>query len=182
MAIEIYDNAKIVRKNDTFYYFLKCGSKNCFTCPFQSIQDNNFHNHFITRQSRVSDWSIIAIGNAEAVRDNAIADTWWNSPTSSIYGQVRFGNKKNIALYFVKNKNKILDYDWLDETQKVNIDNLINHYTTGEGKEYVIDLANIPEKKRFEDNISYCDKKFNLYEIGNGITYENKSYWTLDNL
>ena len=181
MAIEIYDKAVIVKKNNLYFYFLKSGSKNCFTCPFQSIEDNNFNNKFIRSQSRESNWHLIAIGDSEAIRQDKISETKWNAPTSDYYGQVRFGNKKNIALAFVKNKNRIWNYDLLNETQKANIDNNIKYYIIDQKMEWTIDLQKpLEDNKKMEDRVRYCDNEFNLAE--NCLEYAGKKYWDLDNL
>lgn len=181
MAIEIYDKAKIIKKDNRYYYFLKNGSSNSFTCPFQTIVDNNFNNKFIIRQARDSDWHLIAIGNYEDVNEDKIADTLWNAPTSYYYGQVRFGNKKNIALYFVKSKNKIIDYDLLSNIQKYNIDKNILYYVEGLKGKYTIDLGNIQEKDKMLPIQTYCGNNPILLE-DNFITYNGRKYWDLDNL
>ena len=54
MAIEIYDKAKIIKKDNKYYYFLKNGSSNSFTCPFQTIVDEDFNNKFIRRQTEIA--------------------------------------------------------------------------------------------------------------------------------
>jgi hypothetical protein len=179
MAIEIYDKARIVKKDDVFFYFLKNGSKNCFICPFQSIIDNNFNNKFIRRQSRESNWHLIAIGDNEAVKQNKIADTHWNAPTSSYYGRIAFGNHKNIALFFAK--SRVWNYDLLSETQKINIDHEIKYYVNEEKMEWTIDLRKpLEDKNRMKEKIEYCGKEFNLAE--NCLEYAGKKYWDLDNL
>lgn len=181
MAINIYDKASIVKKNNTYYYFLKTGSKNCFDSPYQTIVDNNFHNKFISRQSRESDWNIIAMGDENAVKNDAIATTKWNAPTSWYYGQVRFGNKKNIALYFVKIKNKIIDYNLLTEIQKRNIDNNIEYYINELKMKFTIDLNNIPIESKVKNEIKYCsDIPFLLQDYK--LQYNGLDYWNCDNL
>lgn len=181
MAIEIYDKAKIIKKDDVYYYFLKNGSKNSFTCPFQTIVDNNFNNKFIIRQTRDSNWHLIAIGRKNEVESDKIAETKWNAPTSWYYGEIRFGNKKNIALYFAKMKNKIIDYYLLSEIQKENINKEIEYYINELKGKYTIDLGNIQEKDKMLPIQTYCGNNPVLLE-DNFITYNGKKYWDLDNL
>ena len=181
MAIEIYDKASIVKKDNLFYYFLKNGSKNSFTCPFQTIIDNDFNNKFIRRQKRDSNWHLIAIGNANAVNEDKIADTIWNAPTSWYYGVIRFGNKKNIALHFVKLKNKIIDYDLLSEIQKENINKKIDYYINELKGKYTIDLTKIRDENKMLSIHTYCDNNPILLD-NNCIVFNGKKYWDLDNL
>jgi hypothetical protein len=180
MSIEIYDKAKIVKKDGRYHYFVKNGSKNSFTCGGQTIKDNNFRNKFIKHQTRDSDWHMIAHGDSEAFETDKIADTEWNCPTSNVYGQIRFGNKLNIALYFAKNKSKVLDYDKLDDIQKSNISSLINYALRDDNKEWTIDLSDIPENKRHKEIVNYCGKEFRRFQ--NYTDYGEKIYWLLDNL
>jgi hypothetical protein len=181
MAIDIYDKADIVKKDDKYYYFVKNGSKNCFTCPFQTIIDNDWNNRFIRSQSRESNWHLVAIGDENAVKNDKIAETEWNAPTSWYYGQIRFGNKKNIALYFVKRKNKITDYNLLNETQKANIDNEINVYVNEYKMKYTIDLNNINPDKKAKTEITYCSNEPVLLN-NNKLQYAGIDFWDLDNL
>lgn len=181
MAIEIYDKASIVKKDNLYYYFLKNGSKNSFTCPLQSIVDNNFNNKFIKRQKRDSYWHLIAVGDKNSVNEDKIADTEWNAPTSYYYGQVRFGNKKNIALYFAKSKNKILDYDLLSDIQKDNIDKILKYYIDELKRKYTIDLLNIKDNNKMLPLHTYCSNEAILLD-NNYIVYNGKKYWDLDNL
>ncbi len=60
MAIEIYDKAKVIKKDGVKFYLLKNGSKNCFTVGGQRIIDNNFRSKFIVRDSRDSNWHVVA--------------------------------------------------------------------------------------------------------------------------
>ncbi len=180
MAIEIYDKAKIVKKGKKYYYFIKGGSKNDYTLSGQTITDDNFEDKFLLRSKRTSDFHLIAIGDSKAVKKDKIAETYWNCPTSSVYGRIRFGNKKNIALWFVKNKDKITDYDLLNREQKKNIDKLIDYFVNERKMEYTIDLNNIEEDKEVKQKISYCDKEY-LFS-NNYINYKNKKFWDLDNL
>lgn len=180
MAIDIYDKASIVKKDDRYYYFVKNGSKNCFTCPFQTIVDNNFRNKFMKRQSRESNWKIIAVGNTDDVKNDKIALTDWNAPLFWYYGLVRFGDKTNIALYFVKNKNKILDYNLLDEIQKANIDNNIRHYIDELKMQYTIDLSNIQEKDKIQEKASYCGTEYNLTDYSK--QFNNLLFWNCNHL
>lgn len=179
MAIEIYDKAKIIKKDNTYYYFLKNGSKNCFTCPFQTIVDNNFNNKFIRRQTRESNWHVIAISNYDDFKSNKIADTNWNAPTSWYYGQIRFGNKKNIALFF--SKTKPINYDILSINQQYNIDNYINYYINELMLKYTIDLGKIDDKNKMKPIQTYCNDEPILLD-NNYIIFNGKKYWDLDNL
>ena len=179
MSINIYDKATIVKKDNIYYYFLKNGSKNSFTCPYQTIPDDNFNNKFIKKQSRDSDWHIIAFGDKNNIINDDIAKTCYNSPKFYMYGNIRFDNKNNVALYFVKNKDKILDYDLLNETQKANIDNNIKYYSD-EAKNYVIDLNNIQEEDKMKNEHNYCDKNYNLSDYQ--LLYNNIAFWNCDHL
>jgi len=180
MAIEIYDKAEIIKKNNKFYYFVKFGSKNCFTCAFQMIVDDNFEDKFLRGQSRNSNWHLVAIGNAPAVKSDLIANTCWNCPTSYIYGRIKFGNKKNIALYFVKRKNKILDYALLSDMQQTNINHTIDYYVKELKGQYTIDLQNIKIKDAKADIADYCGDTYRMKN--NFVEYNDKQYWDLDNL
>jgi len=174
MAIEIYDDAKIIKKGNIYYYLLKYGSKNCFIYNGQEIIDNNFKNRFLRKNKRESDWWVVAVGSCEDVINNTIAKTYLNSPTSYMYGRIRFGNKKNIALYFVKNKNKVVDYDACDEEQKANID-----YIIGRSKNAIM-LNQINEEDAMKDKISYCGEDFYLKD--NKLTFQGVDFWDLYNL
>lgn len=181
MAIEIYDKAVIVKKNEHIYYFLKYGSKNSFTCGGQYVTGNDFRSQYLTRLTRDSHWSIIAHGGIKEWQADIIANTDWNCPTSSVYGQIRFGNKKNIALYFVKNKDKVLNYDLLDGAQQQHIDQLIKYCLLPENKRYSIDLSAVPANKEFKEQHDYCGTIFSMGH-DNSQYYNGKNYWNLDNL
>ena len=103
------------------------------------------------------------------------------SPTSWYYGEIRFGNKKNIALYFAKMKNKIIDYYLLSEIQKENINKEIEYYINELKGKYTIDLENIQKKDKMLPIQTYCGNNPVLLE-DNFITYNGKKYWDLDNL
>lgn len=179
MAIELYDKAKVIKKDNKYYYFLKHGSKNSFTCRGQSILDNNFRNKFICRDSRDSHWMITAIGGEKEYQEQAIANTYWNTTTSQVYGKIAFGNKKNIALYYVKTPAQDFYTDF-DDRQRANIDKLIA-YAENCRKEFApIDLANIDEARKFKAHYEYCGKPVVLE--GNSLSYKGKIYWNLDNL
>ena len=185
MSIEIYDKAEIVKKGETYYYFLKNGSKNCFTCPNQTIVANDFNNKYLRGQSRESNWHIIAMGDSNTVKLNKIAETYFNSPTSVIYGRIQFGNKTNIALFYAK-KKKILDYDLLNETQKKNIDEKIE-YNKKLKWLYTINLNEpIPQEKQFKaekQQYNYGEEKPTIYKINDyNVLYNDKQYWNLNNL
>jgi len=180
MSIDIYDKADIIKKEDVYYFFVKSGSKNCTNCPFQTIVDDNWNYKFVKRETRESDWKLIATGGKDEIITDAIANTEWNAPTSWYYGQVRFGNKKNIALYFAKSKNKIKDYYSLTESQQKNIDNKINYYMNEQQGKYTIDLKNIKENEKMKTEIIYCGNNFSMHN--DYITFNGKNYWNLDNL
>ena len=179
MAIEIYDSAKIVRKGDKFYYFLKYGSKNCFSNGGQYLEDNNFREQYARGSRRDSNWTVVAHGSTAEYLNSNIALTYLNSPTAVVYGQIRFGNKKNIALYYVKN-NPILDYYILDEEQQRNIDKHIQYALLETNKKYTIDLSNIEERKAYKPTIEYCGANFSV--VNAGKYYKDVLYWDLDNL
>ena len=172
MSIEIYDKAEVVQKDDTFYYLIKYGSKNCFTCRYQLVIDNKFNNKFLKRETRDSFWTVIATGGIEEYKNKAIANTIWNCPTSEAYGKVKFGNKNNMALYFAKSRP--FCYELLDPTKRCNISKILSQ----SGK--VIDLKNIDTNKSVKSKVNYCDKEFLLDD--NFVLYDGKKYWNLDNL
>lgn len=169
MSIEIYDKAEVIKMNDGYYFLLKHGSKNSYTCPYQTVIDNNFNRRFIRRQRRDSTWRLIAQGKEQS----AIANTYWNAPTASIYGVVKFGDKKNIALYLAKKKAKTKeDYnpDQWDNIEKICLEGIPN----------TIDLADIPQSKMTKRDIEYCGKTFSITD--NFKTLGTHTYWQLDNL
>lgn len=180
MSIDIYDKADLIKKDNTYYYFVKSGSKNCFTCPFQGILGNDWNYKMARRQTRESNWKLIATGGSEEVVNDKIAETHWNAPTSCYYGQVRFGNKKNIALYFVKNKGKAKDYSLLTEYQKENIDEMLDEYLNKLAGKYTIDLKDIKDNEKTKTEEIYCGEVFKLSD--NSISYNGKDYWNLNNL
>lgn len=180
MSIEIYDKAKIIRKDGIYYYMLKHGSRNSFTCGGQSILDDNFRNKFIQRDSRDSTWHIIAKGNVQDYLNGRIADTYWNATTAMVYGRICFGNKKNIALYFIKTKP--LDfYRDLDSSQQINVGKLIT-YSEDEkrGKPYTIDLSAIDSRRALKSEYEYCGETMQL--LPHSLNYNGKNYWNVDNL
>ena len=182
MAIEIYDKAKIVKKDDKYYYLLKYGSKNSFTCGGQSVMDDNFNMKYLHRDNRDSHWSVIAIGNEEDYKNDRIADTYWNSPTSEVYGRIRFGNGYNIALYFakVRKAGKTILFERLTEQQQSNLRGTLEH---GEKSDWTINLSDIPERRKFKNIIEYCGKKFELASVfDNLVTFLGRGYWKLNNL
>ena len=172
MSIEIYDKAEVIKHNNKYIFLLKHGSKNSYTCPYQYVLDNNFKSKYLRRQARDSSWRVIAIGKEQS----KIADTYWNAPTAMIYGQVRFGDKKNIALYLSKIKARTQsDYS---EEQWTKIQQIIAYAINS--PKYHINLENIPEDKMMKRDIEYCGKMYHMND--NVISYGTKSYWQLDNL
>lgn len=169
MSIQLYDRGAVIIRNNTKHYLVKHGSKNSFTCPYQTRTDNHFKRQYLRREARDSDWHVVARGEGK------MADTSWNAPTGYIYGRILFGNKYNIALYL--DKVKPIDYETLSEEQKYNVDVILNWYV---GKGCVIDLADIKPEQKMKDVHNYCGKEFHLAE--NSVTYKGKTYWKLDNL
>lgn len=169
MSISIYDKAKVIEKDNVKTYILKCGSKNCFSNPYQYTIDNNLHDKYMRGTTRESDWSIVAKGNGR------MADTRLNCPTSGVYGKIRFGNKMNIALFF--DKVKPTKYEDLDDEQKKNFDSLQGMYI---GYEW-IDLDNIDEKHAFSPVSNYCGNE-TIMTPDNSKEYNGRRYWHLDNL
>lgn len=170
MSIEIYDKAEVIKLNDKYVFMVKHGSKNSFTCPHQYIIDNNFKDKYIRRQSRDSSWRVIAMGKIQS----SIGETNWNAPTCWIYGRVMFGDKKNIALYLAKKKAKTkLDFD---QEQWKNIERIIEYSKT------FIDLDNIPENKKTQNEIEYCGQVYKLADHRTDKSYAGIYYWQLDNL
>jgi hypothetical protein len=169
MSISIYDKGKVIVKDNVKTYILKCGSKNCFSLPYQWTVDNNLHDKYMRGQTRESDWSIVAKGNGR------LADTYLNCPTGHVYGKIRFGNKTNMALSF--DKMKPTAYEDLDEEQKRNFDRLSGMYINHEW----IDLDNIQDKWKFEPVHNYCGTEFVMTDE-NSKEYKGKKYWNLHNL
>jgi len=172
MSIEIYDKAEVIKLNDCYVFMVKHGSKNSYTCPNQYTIDSNFNDKYIRRQSRDSTWYVIA----KSKNQSAIADTYWNCPTASIYGRVMFGDRKNIALYLAKKKAKTKD----DYTEKQwrNIEQIIEY---GNKSMYCIDIdKGIPENKMTKRDIEYCGKMYSI--LDNMTTLGTHTYWQLDNL
>lgn len=176
MSIEIYNKAKVIKKDDKYFYFLKYHSKNDCVCGGQVIVDDNFNDKYIRRNSRSGSWSVKAHGGQAEYEADKISETDWNCPTCYVYGQIRFGNKKNIALYWTKTKP--IDYYSLTEMQQKNVLESIVWYFKSD---YQCNLSNIPEKNRFKAVHTYCsDKPITLSE--GSLTYKGHIYWNLDNL
>lgn len=188
MSIEIYDKAKIIHKDNRFYFLLKHGSKNSYTCAHQKIVDDKLHNKYIKRDSRDSHWSIIAEGNEDALTSNTIGDTSWNAPTSSVYGQIRFGNHKNIALWYARNKHNWTDYAQLDEVQQKNFDSILSWYSQRKenlkdsdiASPWTINLDNIHTDQKLKVSQEYCGETYNIAQ--HSIVYEGMPFWDFDNL
>lgn len=182
MAIEIYDRAKIVKKEEKYFYLVKFGSKNCFTLGGQYVMDDSFNMKYLHRNNRDSHWSVIAIGNEEDYRNDRIADTYWNAPTSQVYGRIRFGNGYNIALYFarLRKAGKTILFERLTEQQQDNLRSLLEE---SEREKWAIKLWDIPEHKRFKNVIEYCGNQFQMGSVFNNVvTFLGRSYWKLNNL
>lgn len=178
MAIEIYDKAKVIKKGDTVYYLLKGGSKNCYTLPYQTRINNDLRNEYMRRESRESDWTCVCYGSIFDHSEQRVAHTCYNCPTSYVYGQIRFGNKKNIALFWAKTTPA--DYETLDDIQKYNFDKIVQ-----QSKEYSFSLDNIPESKFFKHTHNYCGREFTINggNVNNyAKAYNGRIYWDLDNL
>ena len=179
MSIEIYNKATVIHKDDKIYYFLKYHSKNDSICGGQVIVDDSFHDKYIRRNSRSGSWSVKAIGTRGTHDTNEILYTKWNCPTSYIYGQIMFGNKLNIALYWANKKPK--DFYSYDKEQQKNIQECIDWAVREESKRWVIDLENIEEADKMKSIHTYCDDvQIKLSEHCTG--YNFKTVWALDNL
>lgn len=179
MAIEIYSKAKVVKKDNNYYFLLKSGSKNTFFAP-QIVIDDDLRDKRICG-GRAIEWRIIAVGNEENAKN--IALTSWNAPTGSIYGRIDFGDKLNIALWFFKNINKAIDYNSLDYIQKQNFDSLLSRYNSYKAENpshWQIDLANISDRQAFSSKHEYCGKEYSI--AGNSKTYKGFVFWQLNNL
>jgi len=139
MGIQIYDKADKIEKDGTVYYFVKDGSKNCFS--FGSRIGKDWFQEYPQREVRESDWKLVATKKVGSY--GKIADTNLNCPTSYIYGRIMFGNKYNIALYL--DKKKTIKFEDLQEQQQYNVSIIIDRYSTSE---WVIDLDKpVPEEK-----------------------------------
>lgn len=185
MAIEIYDKAKIVKKDGMYYYLLKHGSKNTFTSPYQTVIDDNLNNKFLRGESRSSDWRVIAYGTEKAHIARSIANTSWNAPTGAIYGEIRFGDKLNIALWYAKNIFKTVHYETLTDRQKANFDDILSWHETQK-----LDYENNGRHSAWCINLDDVDKEQKMKEVYEGgyvlrqheIIYDDRPYWQLDNL
>ena len=176
MAIEIYDKGAKIIKGDTTYFFLKFGSKNSFTCGGQSRLDNNFRAQWLKRDCRDSTWHVIAYGKNGCSLDN----TYWNASTGMVYGRISFGDNKNIA--YSLDKMRVKDISEYDDGQQYHINDRIEYAINGRGKEYTIDLDNIPNEKKFRAIDTYCGKEVPFMEGINAKSFNGKIYWNLDNL
>lgn len=177
MAINIYSKAKIVKKDDIYYFMVKSGAKNCWFAPYQTIIDDDLRDKR-TGGGRAIEWEIVAHGDKQNAEN--IALTRWNAPTSNIYGRIDFGDGLNIALWFFKNIKKAIDYISLDDMQAFNFDSLLNRYKERELSNWKIDLANISDEQAFSSKEKYCGKEF--YIDGNGKVYGGFLFWQLNNL
>jgi hypothetical protein len=178
MAIEIYDKAKVIKKDGTFYFFVKWGSKNCFTCPGQTVYDDNFHRKFLSREVRDSDWYCVAKGKEQAT----ILKSSWNCPTSSVYGVIRFGNGKNIASYLAK--TAAVPYETLDSVQQGAVDGFIStledHIAKAEWLGGNIDLDAMKPEQEMKIVHGYCGTDFKIVDhLKNVLGYPA---WDLNNL
>lgn len=173
MAIELYDKAEVIERGEMVYYFLKSGSKNDFICSGQTIVGPDFMPKFITRQVRSSCWRLVAYGTLQDHKSGRIGYTKYNCPTSYMYGQIKFGDRLNIALWFAKRKPKL--YHNYSPTQQEKIDWIINNF-----KESAINLSSMSTKDVQQTFHEYCGK---TYIIGpNKTEYNNHYYWQLNNL
>ncbi len=181
MAIEIYNKAKVIQKDNKVYYFLKYHSKNDCICGGQYIVDNEFNTKYAIRDSRAGSWSVKAIGTLQNHKDGVIGKTKWNAPTSWIYGEIRFGNKLNIALYWAKQKPVL--YESFTEEQKRNIDSCINWVEVQGGTQTVINLEDIKEKDEWKAEHEYCGTKYFIADYTDyKREYAGQLYWNLNNL
>ena len=176
MSIEIYGKAETIKKDGVYYYFLKHHSKNDCVCRHQSVIDGNFNTKFLMRDGRGGSWSIKAHAPSE-IYQSQIAFTRYNCPTSYMYGQIQFGNKKNIALFW--RKHKVKNFEDFSERQQSNILSIIDWYN-GKDNTYRLDLSAIPAEKEYKTIHEYCGN--NITMQGNSIEYKGQSYWNLDNL
>lgn len=173
MAIEIYDKAKVIKKDTKYYYLVKQGSKNSFTNPYQYVIGDDLRDKYMLGTSRDSTWYVIAEGGQEEYNADKIAYTNWNCSTSHVYGKIKFGNKKNIALALVKTKPTL--YEELDERQQNNFNAILRY-----SGDYIINLSEIPEAKQRKLVENYCGKEAKMAE--HSICYQGIEYWNLDNL
>lgn len=170
MSIEMYDRAAVIKKDGTNYYMVKHGSKNTFNIGRRT--SNDFRPEYKQRESRCSDWRVVAKGEGK------MADTSWNAPTGWIYGRIQFGNKRNIALYLDKQKPR--DFENFDEVQQGEIASIIDGYNKPNRAEWVIDLKNIKPEKQVKTEHEYCGNVTRLAD--HAEQYEGRDYWSLDNL
>lgn len=174
MAIEIYDKGKVIRKDGKLYFLIKHGSKNSFTLPNQRVVGDNLFNKFLRKETRDSDWEIIATGTSQ----EGILDSLYNCPTSSVYGKIRFGNKKNMACYLAK--VKVDEYSELLDEQRINFNRLFPMFSDSKGDERGIDLDNLKDNQKMKEKVEYCGKTFELKD--NFKIMFGRKCWNLDNL
>lgn len=174
MSIEIYSKAETIKKDGITYYFLKHHSKNDCVCRHQSVIDGNFNTKFLMRDGRGGSWSIKAHAPSDEYQTQ-IAFTCYNAPTSYMYGQIQFGNKKNIALFW--RKHKIKSFEGFNEVQQTNISKIIDWYNKSG---YKCDLSAIPADKEYKTIQEYCGKNYTMKDYS--IEYKGQHYWNLDNL
>jgi len=180
MAIEIYDEAKIIKKESVYYYLIRYGSKNCYALPDQRRIGKNLKKEWVERQSRESVWSLIATGSEEAYKQDKIAETRWNAPTSKVYGKIHFGNRKNIAYYLTRKEPNA--YEDLSQEQKINFDAIVSRYSDEEKQKYVIDLDDIDDSDRMQEEITCGGKEYKA-ELGETAKeYKGKLFWDINNL
>lgn len=180
MGIEIYDKAAVIEKDGTIYYLVKQGSKNCSTCAWQTVTDNNFRDKYLRGEARESDWHLIAYGTPDEHERGTIGETWWNCPTSTVYGQIRFGNKLNIAYYLARQTPK--PFEAFDAEQRRNIEAVIQYGL--DNPRYNIALSQIDaldESKRFSDEVWYCGDPVRITPETSTV-FNGRQYWALDNL
>ena len=171
MAIELYDAAKKIQKDDTTYYFVKHGSKNVST--YGSRLDKNFRREYPRGEYRDSDWYLVAY--KKKASPAKMAQTSWNSPTGYIYGRIQFGNGYNIALYL--DRQTATKWDEFDLEQQAGVIGVIGN---GKQYQYAIELDNPEHQRKHNLSHEYCGKTYSLADYF--TAYDGTIYWKLDNL
>jgi len=105
---------------------------------------------------------LVAVGNERNVKSGDILRTHINAPRFYFYGQIRFGNGKNIGLAFAK--MKITEYDNFDEEQKENFDKLLDYYKDETKKRYFVNMEDEAdmESKKTKEVLNYCGEDYKL--------------------
>lgn len=159
MGIAIYKKACVIKRDGLYHFMLYRGSSNDWVNGGQRVIGEDFRGKWLRASQRSYSWKRVAV--LEKRED--MARTVWNAPTSVIYGRIAFGNKRNIAKYWMK--CKVRDYASLDSAQQSNMALLSDKGT----------ITNADDKPMLE-TVTYCGRTFEMKDYSLG------GFWDLDNL